>query len=304
MDVLTDWVQTLKTHVVVLARSRMPAPWGFRVTSAEQVVFHIISEGEGWLRRDGAEPLRLLQGDLVLLAQGGDHDLVDQPDGAAEPLASFIERQWPQECSNPRTTVICGAYCSDIYLMQPFLRTLPPIVHFAARQVRSSAALSHILSLITAELDQTQPGSDALVQHLFDALFIYVVREWLTSMPAQQPSWLAALKDPALSKVLTHMHAAPQRPWTVESLAAESGLSRAAFARRFAQSVGEPPLAYLTRWRMGIASRMLVESAASLAEVAARVGYESEFTFSRAFKRSCGVAPSVFRRQASSTAGP
>lgn len=107
---------------------------------------------------------------------------------------------------------------------------------------------------------------------------------------------LSALKDPSLLRALARIHAEPGIAWTVEGLAREAGLSRAAFARRFAAEVGEPPLAYLTRWRMGIAARLLHVSEASIAELAGRVGYESEFAFSRAFKRNRGLAPAVFRR--------
>jgi AraC-like DNA-binding protein len=238
----------------------------------------------------------MLQGDLVLLPHGLDHELLDDPDGDSEPLEEFLARPAFPMTGGLMTTVVCGVYRSDPQLAHPMLAALPPVVHFPVSIMRTKPELAATLSLLTAEIDRPSPGSEALVQYLFDALFVYVVRAWSDQAPEEKPGWLRALRDPSLSKVLGRIHAEPGGPWTVESLAREAGLSRAAFARRFAGIVGEPPLAYLTRWRMVVAGRLLHSSEASLAEVAERVGYQSEFAFSRAFKRSRGIPPAHFRR--------
>ncbi|MDC0682737.1 MULTISPECIES: AraC family transcriptional regulator [Sorangium] len=302
-DVLTEWCRVLSTKGVLLARSRLPAPWGMRLEARAQVTFHIVTEGACWLRREGAAPLALHQGDLCLLPQGLAHELVHARDGRAEPLERLLERRSILPTGGPVTTMVCGAYCLDAQLAEPMLRGLPPVVHFAAKEVRANPPLSAVMSLVTAELDRPGPGSEVLVQHLFDALFLYILRAWADGVAASAPGWLPALKDAALSRALASMHADPAAPWTVETLAREAGLSRAAFARRFTAELGEPPLGYLTRWRMGLASRILLQSEASLAEVARRVGYESEFAFSRAFKRSRGVAPASFRRSRAEAPG-
>ncbi|HYP13301.1 MAG TPA: AraC family transcriptional regulator [Bryobacteraceae bacterium] len=249
------------------------------------------------MRRSDQPPSQLLRGDLVLLPHGLDHELVHDPSGTSEPLEVFLaKRSVPASCG-PATTVICGVYLSDAQLAHPMLRTLPPVVHFPASAVDAMPALAATLSLLTAELEQSAPGGEAVVQHLFDALFIYVIRAWAEGKSDDRPGWLSALKDRCLLKALTCMHSDPAAAWTVETLARESGLSRAAFARRFAEVIGEPPLAYLTRWRMGLAVRLLQNSDASIAQVAGHVGYESEFAFSRAFKRDRGIPPARFRRE-------
>lgn len=296
MDVLTDWLREIVTSAVVLSRSRVPAPWGMKITARDRVMFHIVTEGACWLRRSDEAPLRLLQGDLVLLPQALDHELVDDPNGESEPLEEFLARPSFPLTEGLTTTVVCGVYRSEAQLAHPMLCALPPVMHFSASSVRTKPSLAATLSLLTAELEQPAPGSEALIEHLFNALFVYVVRAWVEETTADRPGWLSALKDSSLSKALARMHAEPGGPWTVESLAREAGLSRAAFARRFAEQVGEPPLAYLTRWRMSIAARLLHSSEASVAEVAEHVGYESEFAFSRAFKKNCGLAPTPFRR--------
>ncbi|MGK3966065.1 AraC family transcriptional regulator [Sorangium sp. So ce118] len=302
-DVLTDWYRVLCTKGVLLARSRLPAPWGMRLGARAQVTFHIVIEGTCWLRREGAAPLALHQGDLCLLPEGLAHELVHAQDGQSEPLELLLARTSAPATGGVMTTVVCGAYCLDAQLAKPMLRGLPPVVHFSAAEVRASPPLSAMMSLLTSELDRPGPGSEVLVHHLFDALFVYILRAWSDGVAAAAPSWLTALKDAALSRALTRMHADPAAPWTVELLAREAGLSRAGFARRFTAELGEPPLAYLTRWRMGLASQLLLQSEASLAEVARRVGYESEFAFSRAFKRSRGMAPASFRRSGTGTLG-
>jgi AraC family transcriptional activator of mtrCDE len=294
MDVLADWLREIETYAVVLCQCRVPAPWGMAIGARDGIMFHIVAEGACWLRRNGCEPLALSQGDLVLLPHGLDHELLDNPDGESEPLDQFLARtSFP--LTGPITTVVCGVYLSDAQLAHPMLRALPPVVHFPASSVQTKPALAATLSLLIAELDHCAPGGEALIQHLFDTLFIYIVRAWADETAAERLGWLSALKDPSLSKALGRMHAEPGGQWTVKSLAREAGLSRAAFARSFSEQVGEPPLAYLTRWRMGIAARLLRSSEMSVAQIAAHVGYESEFAFSRAFKRNRGLAPARFR---------
>lgn len=296
MDVLTDWLREIVTSEVVLSRSRVTATWGMQIAKEDGPMFHIITEGTCWLKRVGEAPLRLFQGDLVLLPQGLDHELVDDPGSKSEPLKQFLARPSFPLTGSTTTTLICGVYRSSAHVVHPLLSAVPSVVYLPASVVRTKPSLAAALTLLTAEVEQPAPGGEALVQNLFDALLIYVIRAWAEETTADRPGWLAALKNPALSKALTRMHADLAAPWTIDSLAREVGLSRATFARRFTELVGEPPLAYLTRWRMTIAARMLRGGGASVSEVAERVGYESEFAFSRAFKRSHGIAPGGFRR--------
>ncbi|MBI1355097.1 MAG: helix-turn-helix domain-containing protein [Acidobacteria bacterium] len=303
IDVLTDWLRAVGSNAAVLCRSRMSAPWGMHIEQRDEVMFHIVTEGACWLRRPGEPPLRLLEGDLAVVPQGLQHDLADDPASPAEPLEEFLSKPSRLLAATPRTTLVCGVYGSDAQLAHPMLRALPPLVHFPAAVVDRQQPLASTLALLRAELEAPSLGGEALIQHLFDALFVYVIRAWAEQSEPERATWFSALKDPWLSKALARMHAEPAEAWTVQGLAREAGLSRAAFARRFSEQVGEPPLAYLTRWRMGLAARLLHSSEASVAEIADQVGYESEFAFSRAFKRHRGLAPIRFRHEAPSQAG-
>ena len=296
MDILTDWVRLTGMSGEILARSRMKAPWGMALQAGTEAMFHVVLEGACWLRVAGSPPRPLLQGDLVVLPTGPAHELVHAPDGVATPLRELLARPPLPPVKGPATTVVCGVWRFDASLAKPLLRGLPEIVHLPAARIASEPTLSSTLSLLTRELEQPGPGSEWLVPQLFDVLLVYLVRSGSADAGASSSGWLRALRDPALSSALSRMHAEPQAPWTVAALAREASLSRAAFARRFAEQVGEAPLSYLTRWRMGIGARLLRETDLPLAQIAARVGYDSEFSFSRAFKRSRGIPPNAFRR--------
>jgi len=195
---------------------------------------------------------------------------------------------------------VCGAYRSDLAPPHPLVSTLPDVVHIKAPQLRSEPALATVLSLLTAELERDEVGAEGIVMHLITVLFLYVLRAHsAAAQPIKkgaQHAWVTSLRDATVSSALSYMHREPERDWTVDALAERVGLSRAAFARKFTEAVGEPPLSYLTRWRMSLAARHLRESDISIATLAARVGYASEFAFSRAFKRACGVPPTFYRR--------
>ena len=296
MDVLDDWLRVLGAAGVITARLQMPSRWGMQVPPRDDVMFHIITEGTCWLRRAGEGAVQLYQGDMVLLPQGLGHDLLHHHAAEAEPMDRALARMGASKPEQPSATLVSGFYKLDAGLAAPMFRSLPPVVHFTASRVRANPAFFSQLTLLTAELDRPGPGSAALVRHLLDALFVYVNREWSVEARVGGFCWLAALRDASLSRALGRMHAAPSAPWTVATLARAAGTSRATFARRFTMFMGEPPLGYLTRWRMVLAAKMLREGDTSVAEVAKTVGYDSEFAFSRAFKRHRGVAPTAFRR--------
>lgn len=177
---------------------------------------------------------------------------------------------------------LCGAY--ELARLHPLLSALPPILR---------ASSSPATALLNAELAQPTLGSDALIPALLDVLLVHALRSWCTTTGE---GWAAALRDHPVATALQAMHTAPAHPWTVATLAHTAGLSRATFARRFTTHTGQPPLAYLTWWRMTLAARMLRTTDAPLTTVAAAVGYNSEFAFATAFKRSFGIAPGRYRR--------
>lgn len=160
--------------------------------------------------------------------------------------------------------------------------------------------LQGIIRLLVAETTRTRPGARVVAARLTDVLFVQVIRAWLdlTDAGAGQRSWLTALRDPRIGAALSLVHDAPQHPWTVEGLARDVAMSRPAFARQFKELVGDTPLAYVSRLRIGLAARLLRETDDLVGDIGAAVGYTSEFTFSRAFSRELGIAPGRYRRAA------
>jgi AraC-like DNA-binding protein len=301
MDVLSEWLQVVDTRGVLLAQSRLIAPWGLAMPASRDCMFHLLTEGRGWLRRDKQAPLALGPGDFVLLRDGEAHELLDAPDGVAEPLELVAAR--PEQRGNgARATLICGAYRSERTQPLPLIRCMPPLLLFRAAELADDTALSALLKLLLEELQRPGPGAETLLPALFEALLLYTLRLW-GRQNCPQNRWMAGLQDPALSLALQRIHAAPEAGWTVEGLAQEAGLSRAVFAKRFTEAFGEAPLSYLTNWRMQLAAKRFATGTDSLLQVASQLGYQSEFSFSRAFKRRWGVAPSVYRKQSRSATG-
>jgi AraC-like DNA-binding protein len=194
----------------------------------------------------------------------------------------------------PATELLCGGYAFEGGVCDSLLAAIPELLPLRGAGLRD-ASMRDALGLLARDVLEPRPGSQAVLDRLLDLLLVYSLRMWFTAQDASPPRWYTAFEDPQVGTALTLMHEGPGRPWTVASLAGEVGLSRAAFARRFAAAVGEAPLAYLTSWRMTIAGDALLAPGATIASVAPTVGYGSEFAFAAAFKRHHGVAPGRWR---------
>ncbi|MFG2907614.1 AraC family transcriptional regulator [Kitasatospora sp. NPDC048286] len=299
MDVLSDVVATLRTGEPRSARVAWRAPWGQRFPGAPGAGFQVVLRGSCWLLPETGGPVRLAAGDVLFLPRGQGHALADHP---GTPLAAPRCEPPPQpygsagaDLPEPDTVTLCGAYQLDPVHAHPLLRDVPDVLHLPARPGRHPE-LHAAVGLLAGELERPRPGAAAAVPALLDTLLLFILRAWSEqSAGGPEHGWAAALADPALGRALQAVHADPGRAWTVGSLAAEAGLSRAAFARRFTAAVGRPPLGYVTWWRMALAARLLRDSDLPLGALAARVGYTSEFAFSHAFKRHHGLAPGRFR---------
>ncbi|MFD0528941.1 AraC family transcriptional regulator [Kitasatospora arboriphila] len=304
MDILTDAVASVRTGNPVSARTDCRAPWGLRFAEQAGAGFHVVLAGTCWLIEPGGATTRLGPGDIVFVRSGREHVLADDP---GSPVVDYrADLSWPRPPTpspadpgtGPVSTILCGSYLLDQERPHPLVATLPPLIHLPARRGRHTA-LASAVDLLAAELERPGPGSDGIVAQLIDLLLLYILRAWLDEQPdAAAAGWAAALRDPAIAPALKAIHADPGGTWTVESLGAGVGLSRAAFARRFTALVGEPPLAYLTRWRMTTAASLLRHSDTPIAVVGDRVGYRSEFAFAKAFKRAYGQPPGQYRRRA------
>jgi AraC-like DNA-binding protein len=201
----------------------------------------------------------------------------------------------------PTVVMLCGAYLLDESGPHPLLNDLPEVIHLPTR-VGRHRELRTAVELLGAELDSdARPGSDTILLTLLDLLLLYILRAWFEEQRISGHSatgWAAALHDPAVAAALRAIHGDPGRQWTVEELGAKACLSRAAFARRFTQLLGQPPLTYLTWWRMTTAARLLRNSDAPIKTIAQQVGYSSQYSFTHAFKRQYGSPPSSYRHYA------
>lgn len=240
---------------------------------------------------------------MVFLPHGTGHTLADSPERlvTAPACGPDDHERYDAYASDsidrsgdggPVTRVLCGAYQLDPLRAHPLLLTLPDLIHLLAQSGRRPE-LHSAVQLLAAELENPRLGTDAVVPALLDTLLLYILRIWFDEQPARAATtgWAAALNDPSVTAALHAIHRDPAAPWTGAKLAAEAGLTRAPFARRFATLIGQPPLGYLTWWRMTTAARLLRTSDAPLRSIAAQVGYTSEFALPTRSNAPTGAHP-------------
>ncbi len=303
-DVLTQVVEAVHLGSVLSSRIELGAPWALHFGGdGRRAGFHVVAAGSCWASLDGTgERVALGPGDVVVFPHGMGHVMGDDPATRAVEFGGLVGGLSPGErvelpCGGgDPTTLLCGSYSFGAEGANPLLRGLPDMLHVPADQTRDGA-LQAAVELLAAEAGGVDSGSALVVDRLVDLLFVYALRAWLGRHDAAVVrSWFGALQDPVVGPAVRAVHDDPARAWTVGALARRSGLSRAAFSRRFSQGVGEPPLTYVTRWRMTVAADLL-ERGERIADVAREVGYDNEFAFAKAFKRVRGEAPGRLRRR-------
>ena len=296
MDVLADVLNTLHLRSSLYCRSELGAPWGLHFLPVPGAVFHVLQRGGGYLSLPAESELWPLQeGDVIVLPRGEEHTLLES---ATAPLFRDLRLDQWGECAlmrwseEPTVTVLCGVFDFE-HRGHPLFELLPRVVYIPCA---AGHAFGPLLRLMAVEAESNRPGKEVALRRLADLLCIEVIRHWVETHPAGTYGWLGALRDPYLGRALALMHCHPERAWTVTALAEAVALSRSAFAARFAALVGEPPVRYLTRWRIRLAAHWLRSEAGEMGAVARRAGYESEAAFSKAFKREVGLSPGAFRR--------
>ena len=303
-DVLSDVLSVTRLGATVLGHAELAAPWGLSVDPMSQAGIHIVQRGSAWLRVKGQRrAVHLAQGDLVLVSGGVRHALLDAPNSPALPYSQVL-REMPRRVAKlapdrraETTKILCGKYLFEHRGPHPLISLLPEVIHLRAFEAERTPQLPPLLSLLRLEAMQPGSGSELVVPRLLDTLLVFVVRTWLDAQPSGVGGWFGALRDPAIARALALIHEKPSAPWQVETLAKQVGQSRATFARRFHELVGDSPLSYVTRWRLCLAAKLLCESDRSLEEIAGAIGYETAAALSKAFKRQYGVAPAHFRNQ-------
>ena len=236
-----------------------------------------------------------------MLARAEGHELASGRGRRPTPLDEVLHRRGARTGAlhwgggGAETHLICGRFHLDEAVRGALVPLLPPVLRVPGEGGRAHEWLDASVRALAAEVHRPSPGTELAVSRLVDLIFVQALRHWLEQQPSGAAGWLGALREPRIGPVLGHMHAEPERAWTIDGLARTAGMSRSAFAARFAALVGEAPLHHLTRWRMQLAATLLRDGLLRANEVAARVGYDSAAAFSRTFKRYTGRAPRAFR---------
>jgi AraC-like DNA-binding protein len=300
MDVLDDLLDRARARGATFGQMVLAPPWGVTFQTSLPLAVHAVLGGEAWVMAD-EHSVRLLAGDVALVRVPGASHVASCEQPSLVVLEDAIERfgTQPREIVFPgeRTAeLVCGAYSFSGDLCAALLDTLLPIVHLRAGV--DTVALRSLLALLADELARLKPGQQVVLDRFLDLILVHALRAHYTQPDSNPPRWYLALDDRLIGAALRAIHERPAHDWTVATLATVAGLSRAAFARRFAELVGEPPLSYVTSWRMKLARERLREPTATIAQVAAEVGYGNEYAFSAAFKRHTGNPPGRWRARA------
>ncbi len=306
VDPLGEALHLMRMSGVFYTVSRFTAPWGLALPPMKNcLMFHVVTSGRCWLEVDGAQPRSLAPGSLALVPHGEGHRLVSEPGGSAAALFDLPREQLSERYEILRhggggqaTRMVCGAVRFDHPAAEHLVTLLPRMICIDSWNATRAEWLQSTLHLMAAEAKDLQPGGETVITRLADVLVVQAIRSWIAENHAAHTGWLGALHDPQIGRAILLVHRDPARAWTVESLAAETGMSRSAFAARFKERVGESPMHYVTRWRMLVATKWLHEEDSPLSDLAGRLGYQSEAAFSRAFKRFVGVSPGAVRRSA------
>jgi AraC-like DNA-binding protein len=319
-DALSDVLKTVRLTGAAFFDVTARSPWVAEQPHREEVLpkimpgaghliaYHVITEGRAYTSLVGGEPVEMEGGDVVVITRGDPHVVSSHPGMRAAPVPSgaldgITQSQLPCRVSygtegEITARFVCGFLACDAQPFNPLIENLPRLIKVRDRQGSESGWLGQFIRLATAESADKRAGGEGVLARLSELMFIEVIRRHIESLPAEQSGWLAGLRDPCVGKALSLMHGAPARDWTIEDLAKEAGASRSVLAERFTDLVGMPPMLYLAKWRMQLASGLLSSGTANIAAVAAEIGYASEAAFSRAFKKLVGVPPSAWRRQA------
>jgi AraC-like DNA-binding protein len=307
VDAVAGLLDGPRARGAFLLRSSMDPPWSLRIQDEAPLTLVAIVRGEAWFVPDDGEAVRLAGGDVAVVLGPDPYTVADDP---ATPPQAVIHPG--QRCTTPdgeeladmgylgvrswgnspggATQMLTGTYQMHGEVSRRLLRALPPLL-----VLREDAWDCPFIPLLADEVVKDEPGQEAVLDRLLDLLLIAMLRAWFARPEAQAPGWYRASADPVVGPALRLLHHNPAHPWTVASLAEATSVSRATLARRFSELVGEPPMAFLTDWRIALAADLLREPGATVGSVAPQVGYGSAFALSTAFKRVRGMSPRAHR---------
>jgi AraC-like DNA-binding protein len=316
MDVLSEVLKVVKLEGAIYYNGEFTAPWSFRAPPSSVlaphfapggghvIIYHLLTEGQGFAGLEYGSLLPLTAGDIVIFPHGDSHIIGNGARVIPVDQEHELHRIFTQGLKLARgggggevTRFVCGYMACDPQLSRVFLAGLPAIFKVNVRNGEAGRWLENSIRFSVGEAHASSAGGEAVMAKLSEVLFVETLRRYVSELPPAQTGWLAGARDPEIGKVLALLHRHSAQPWTIAGLAHEVGLSRSVLAARFRQYLGEPPMSYLTRWRLQLGAQMLKSTSRSVAEIAAGVGYESEAAFNRAFKREWCVPPARFRSE-------
>lgn len=303
-DQLGESLHLLRLTGTLYCRAELAEPWGVAVPPLEaSMSLLVVTAGRCLLEVDGSAPRTLGAGTVALLTRGAAHTLRSSAGEPVLPLFDIPVDQVSERYEIMRaggdgavTRVAYAVLCVESENARRLVAQLPEVLQVDAWGDASAGAFHDVLRLIATEAETSRPGGETVMTRLADVLVVQLVRSWLDHAPEARVGWLAALRDPHVGRVLGAVHHAPEQPWSLQVLAREARMSRSAFAARFVELVGTPPMRYVTAWRLQVARHHLTTGPDPLSVVARRVGYLSEAAFCRAFRREYGVSPGSLRR--------
>ncbi|MEU2348112.1 AraC family transcriptional regulator [Modestobacter sp. NPDC049651] len=305
MDAVTGLLSGPRASGAFLLRSVLEPPWSMRIADRAPLTVLAVLRGSAFVLVGGAPPAQLRPGHVALLRGPEPYTVADDPATApqvrigpgqectplpGQPAMSGLgTRTWGNDSAGG-TVLLTGTYTSPGAVGDRLVRALPPLV-----VVPPDDGTGAVAALLAAETAREAPGQEAVLDRLLDVALVSAVRAWAARPGAGAPGWYLAAADPVVGPALRLLHDRPAHPWTVGSLAAAVGVSRAALARRFTDLVGEAPMGYLTGWRIALAVDLLADPALTLEAIARRVGYATPFALSTAVKRVTGRSPAQLR---------
>ena len=327
-DPLSDVLRMVKLSGALFFLVDASSPWGVEIPGADAfapiilpsarhvVSYHVVTEGGGWVSVSGAPAVRFEAGDVLVFPHGDAYAMLSQPGGKpalplAEALGFFRDMaagrlpfMVPEGGGGPpRARFVCGFLGCDARPFNPLLATLPRLMHVRPPSGSGADLLDRLIALTLDVAREPRPGAECVRLRLSELMFVEVVRRYLEALPAHETGWLAALRDRGIGRALALLHRRPAHPWTLDSLAVEAGVSRSVLAERFTRLIGLPAMQYLANWRIQVAARLLADGTAKVGAVGLEVGYGSEASFSRSFKKIAGISPAAWRAKALRAAG-
>lgn len=316
MDALSEALSSVRMTGAIFYDAVCTAPWGFAVPRIQDVAhvlapgterlvgYHLVAEGRAVSQFEDDAEVALAAGDVVIVPHGDPHTVSNGRPGTLIDSRASISSNLAGGLSTFRiggggeeTRFVCGYFGCERHAARLFLAGLPRMIRVNMRGGGTGAWLESSIRHLLSESASNRPGHTALLSKMAEALFIETLRQYMERLPPEQTGWLAGARDPVVGATLALLHRRPCHAWTLAELAREVGAARSVVADRFARFLGEPPMAYLARWRLQLAARLLQTTRMSVLEVALDAGYESEAAFNRAFKREFGLPPGQYRKK-------